>query len=107
MAHAQTWLLYKHHNTAKYLIGISPQGIISYISNGCRGGCVGDKYITEHYGILSKLLPGDLVIADRGFDVQDSVGMVCAKVAILNLYHFEDHVIRASDADNWSLTSRV
>ena len=25
-AHSQTWLSYKHHNTIKYLIGISPKG---------------------------------------------------------------------------------
>ena len=80
MAHAQkTWSSYKHHNTAKYMIGIAPQGVISYISNGW-GGRVSDKFITEHCGILNKLLPGDIVLADRGFDVQDSVGMMCAKV---------------------------
>lgn len=28
------------------------------------------------------MLPGDLVLADRGFDVSDSVGSVCAQVKI-------------------------
>ena len=28
MAKAQTWSNYKHHNTVKFLIGISPQGSI-------------------------------------------------------------------------------
>ena len=81
MARVQTWSSYKHHNTAKYLIGITPQGVISYISYGW-GGRVSDKFITEHCGILNKLLPGDVVLADRGFDTQDSVGMMCAKVVI-------------------------
>ena len=31
-ARAQTFSTYKHHNTVKFLIGISPQGVISYIS---------------------------------------------------------------------------
>lgn len=30
-ARAQTWSNYKKHNTIKYLIGITPQGTISYI----------------------------------------------------------------------------
>lgn len=30
-ARAQTWSTYKHSNTIKYLISITPQGVISYI----------------------------------------------------------------------------
>ena len=30
--------------------------------------------------MLDKLLPGDLVLADRGFTIQDSVGLHCAEV---------------------------
>lgn len=41
-----------------------------------------DKYLTEHSGFLDKLLPRDLVLADRGFDIRDSVGSLCAEVKI-------------------------
>ena len=68
-----TWSQYKHYNTAKYLISITPQGIISYISNGW-GGRVSDKYIVENSGDLQHL-PGDVVLADRGFDVADSLAL--------------------------------
>ncbi len=34
LARAQTFSSYKHHNTVKYLIGITPQGTVSYISGG-------------------------------------------------------------------------
>ena len=37
LAKSCTWLQYKHHNTAKYLISLTPQGIISFISNGWGG----------------------------------------------------------------------
>ena len=80
-ARAETWSSYKHHNTVKFLIGITPQGTVSFISKGW-GGRVSDKYITEHSGFLNKLLPGDLVLADRGFDISDSVGTMCAQVNI-------------------------
>ena len=54
---------------------------MSFILYG-RGGCASDKFITEHCGLLSTLLLGDLVMADRGFDTEDSVGLyaVCLQV---------------------------
>ena len=63
-ARAQTWSSYKHHNTAKFLIGIAPQGVITFISRGW-GGRVSDVHITENCGILENLMQGDLILADR------------------------------------------
>lgn len=81
IARASTWSSYKHHHTAKYLVGITPQGSVSYISQGW-GGRTSDKYITEHSGFLSNIVPGDLILADRGFDIADSVGCLCAEAKI-------------------------
>ena len=39
-------------------------------------------HITENCGILDKLLPGDLILADIRFTVQESVDLYCAKVTI-------------------------
>ena len=44
------------------------------------GGRVSDKYLTENCGILNYLEPGDVILADRGFTVHDSVGICCAEV---------------------------
>ena len=77
LARAQTYSQYKHHNTVKYLIGITPQGTVSYISEGW-GGRTSDKYLTEHCSLLSNLVPGDTVLVDRGFDISDSVGLYCS-----------------------------
>ena len=60
-ARSQTWSNYKSHNTLKYLIGMTPQGTISFVSQAW-GGRLSDKLITQECGILSKLLPGDLVL---------------------------------------------
>ena len=50
---------------------------MSYVSD-TWGGRTSDKYFTEHCGILNRLHPGDVVLADRGFDISDSVGMMQA-----------------------------
>lgn len=81
IARAMTWSNYKHHNTIKYLIGITPQGSVSFISKGW-GGRVSDKHLTENCNLLNNILPGDIVLADRGFDIADSVAMFQAKLYI-------------------------
>ena len=83
-ARASTWSSYKHHNTVKVLLGITLQGVVSFVSNAW-GGRVSDKYLTEQCGLLEKLLLGDVVLADRGFDISDSVGMMQARLYILPL----------------------
>ncbi len=65
----------------KVLIGITPQGVISYLSQ-CWGGRTSDKHITENCGFLDKILPGDLILADRGFDIKDVVGLQGAEAKI-------------------------
>lgn len=44
-----------------------------------HGGRVSEKQVTGNSGVLRKLLPGDIVLADRGFNVADSVGFYQAK----------------------------
>lgn len=38
--------------------------------------------MTENSGLLRKLLPGDVVLADHGFDIAESVGTVQARLHI-------------------------
>ena len=78
---AQTFSSYKHHNTIKVPIGITPQGTISFVCKAW-GGRASDKFLTENCGIMEKLLPGDLVMADRGFTIHESLVCKQAELAI-------------------------
>ena len=81
LARAQTFSSYKHHNTVKVLIGITPQGTVCFVSEAW-GGRTSDKFLTENCGILNKLLPGDMVLANRGFTVHESVRFYHANLNI-------------------------
>ncbi|KAB0805322.1 hypothetical protein PPYR_02292 [Photinus pyralis] len=78
-ASSQHFSHYKHHHTIKYFIGISPQGSVMFISKAFTGRS-SDKFITENSGFLKNLLPGDLILADRGFLIKDSVNLCMAEV---------------------------
>ncbi|XP_057310236.1 uncharacterized protein LOC130648217 [Hydractinia symbiolongicarpus] len=63
---AATWSDYKHHNTIKFLIGISSAGFITFLSD-CYGGRASDRYITKDSGFYELLERDDEVMTDRGF----------------------------------------
>lgn len=80
-AQALCWSEYKHHSTIKVLVGITPNGCFSYISD-CYGGKASDKFIVEDSGFLKLLQPGDQVMADRGFHIQDLLAFYQCTLAI-------------------------
>ena len=66
---AMCWSNYKHNFTIKYLIGITPNGAISYISDSYSGrDC--DYFIVNNSEVLNFLQPGNQVMAERGFKIQ-------------------------------------
>ena len=38
--------------------------------------------MTENSELLQKLLPGDVVLVDRGFTIQETAGLYCAEVKL-------------------------
>nr|CAI5817819.1 unnamed protein product [Callosobruchus analis] len=61
---------YKHFNTVKGLVGVAPNGVITFISE-LYPGSVSDKKIVQDSAILNKMSSGDLILADKGFLIAD------------------------------------
>ena len=80
-AQKSTWSEYKEHNTIKTLVGITPTGTFSFVSNFWTGS-VSDRRITQESGFLERLEEGDEVMADKGFNISD---LVIRKKATLNI----------------------
>ena len=69
---AATWSDYKHHNTKKFLVGISPSRFITFLSS-CYGGRASNKFITKDSGFYDLLEHDDVVMADCGFQIQEDL----------------------------------
>ena len=80
-ARRQTFSNNKHHNTFKFLIGISPNGAIIYVSRAW-GGRASDKHITRNSDFMSHIESGDGVMADRGFDLKAEMTPLGAQLII-------------------------
>lgn len=83
MLQSSTWSNYKQHNTAKYLVGVTPNGAISFISPTFVGS-ISDPELTRCSGLLSKLDgKGKVsVMADRGFTIRDQLQSIGVELNI-------------------------
>lgn len=74
----------KHEYTFKFLIGISPNGMITFLSK-CYGGNTSDAFITNNSGFPSLLSPGDVVMSGKGFpaikSVDKDINVISSKIS--------------------------
>ena len=71
-ARAATYSNYKHTNTIKFLVSITPCGSVSFVSRAFCGR-TSDRVITNKSGYLDKIEHGDAVLAERGFLIRDEL----------------------------------
>ena len=69
---------YKSRYTFKALIGIAPNGTVTFVSD-LFGGSTSDKEIVLQSGFLDLLEPPECVLADKGFLIADILptGVTC------------------------------
>lgn len=65
-----TYSHYKSTNTVKVMTGVTPGGLISFISEP-YGGRVSDKTIFEQSSLINLLEPKDAIMVDKGFLIDD------------------------------------
>ena len=65
----------------KVLIAVASTGAITFISKAWTGR-VSDKVITQKCGFLNHIEYGDVVLADRGFNIQDDLAVIGARLEI-------------------------
>lgn len=70
---------YKSCNTFKLLVSISPIPHFNFISN-LYSGSISDKEIVKQSSFLEKLNPGDEIMADKGFNIQDLLALRHSKL---------------------------
>ena len=83
-----TFSNYKNDNTFKGLVGISPDGSVTFVSL-LYPGSISDKELTKRSGILDLLEPGDSVMADRGFEIEEDLLLIGVKLNIPPFYRIK------------------
>ena len=69
-----TYSTCKGTNTFKWLLGISPCGTTTFISEVYEGK-ISDNDITRESGLVERTEPGQALMADRGFTMRDYLGI--------------------------------
>ncbi|XP_064462150.1 uncharacterized protein LOC135372472 [Ornithodoros turicata] len=68
---SETYSNYKSCNTFKGLVGISPDGLVTFVS-ALATGSISDRELVKKSGFLSlPFTEGDVVMADKGFTIGD------------------------------------
>lgn len=95
-----TYSTYKSANTLKVLVGISGSGCVTFVSDA-YGGSISDRQLFEKCGIMDLLQKGDIILGDRGFNIQDLVSHMDVTVNMPHFLNkgsnqFEAHQLRKS-----------
>ena len=59
-------------NSLKALVGVAPNGVITFVSKVCAGS-TSVKHIVQKCGILNHFVAGNLILADKKFLMQNVV----------------------------------
>ena len=70
LSHSKLHGLTKNRNTMMVLVGATPGGLVSYVSEA-DGGSASDRQMVERSCLPEMMTLGDEVMADKGFNCND------------------------------------
>lgn len=70
---------YKSNHTIKFLIGISPAGLITFVSRA-YGGRASDGKNFEQSNLVTKIEAGKSIMIDKGFHIDEVCNMYNVKI---------------------------
>lgn len=70
LCQACTFSAYKNRNIVKVLVGITPSGAVSFVSE-VHEESISDRKLVKVSGLLDKLQAGDEIMVAKGFTIQD------------------------------------
>ena len=76
-----TFSHYKNHNTYKGFIGISPSGVVTFVSD-LFPDSISNRDIVRRSGLLALLTSGDTIMADGGFDIANDLTPLGVRINI-------------------------
>ncbi|XP_021362625.1 uncharacterized protein LOC110456301 [Mizuhopecten yessoensis] len=100
LARAQFYSSYKRHTTVKVFISCSPLGAINFLSKAW-GGRVSDVQIVRDSNFIDTKyhMPGDQILADRGFTLSEDFAAKCSAELITPAYTKGKKILSASEVE--------
>lgn len=93
-----TYSSYRGMNSFKVIVGFAPNGVITYVSR-LYSGSISDKTIVQQSRLLNHVTAGDMILADKGFLIQDIVPRVCVNIPpFLNNGTFTESEVKKTKA---------
>ncbi|XP_033748592.1 uncharacterized protein LOC117333414 [Pecten maximus] len=108
LARAQCFSSYKRHTTVKVFISCSPLGSINFLSKAW-GGRVSDVQIVRDSNFIDPKyhLPGDQILADRGFTLAEDFATKCSAELITPAFTKGKKQLPASEVETSRKISSV
>ncbi|CAC5410034.1 unnamed protein product [Mytilus coruscus] len=99
-ARAKVYSNYKKHSTVKFFIACNPLGVVTFLSNAW-GGRVSDNELVHSCGFIHRKYhhPGDQILADRGFLLQDDFATECSAELLIPAFTKGKKQLPAKDVE--------
>lgn len=103
----KTFSNYKHYDSAKFLVGISPNLTVNFVSRAWGGRATDKKITLSSDGIMNNLKSGDAVMADRGFNIASELKKKGVDLLIPNFKGRDRAQISAEEAKRSEYISKA